>query len=102
MSQQQETKLSTKCINYLKQLKSQGHFIYWEHRTGGGGFNYRKGIPDLFVVINSIHIEVELKTPTGKRSSMQDKWAYIFQENHIHYTCPKSFEDFKKFIDDFL
>lgn len=97
-----EGHLTEQCIKYLKSLESQGVPIYWEHRSGTGGFSYKKGIPDLFVVINGIHIEVELKAKNGKRSSMQDKWAYKFSILHIHYVCPHSLNEFVEYISQFI
>jgi len=102
MSRQAESKLANKCINYLETLIDNGLPVYYEHRSGGGGFNYRKRIPDLFLVLDGVHVECELKTPKGRRSTLQEKWAMRFELLHIKYICPHTFEEFKEYIDTFL
>ena len=102
MAKQLETNISKDCLKLLDNLIDQGYPIYYEHRSGSGGFNYKKGIPDLFVVINGKHIECEMKTPYGSRTSMQEKWAYKFIKLGIAYVCPASFAEFKDYILDVL
>ena len=95
-----ESSLSKKVISYLEELQDRGLPIYYEHRSGSGGYSYKKGTPDLFIVINGIHVECELKTTTGKRSPMQDKFKWRCETQwKILYCCPRSFEEFKDFID---
>jgi len=98
MSRQQESKITGKCLKYLDKLKESGVFIYYEHRSGQGGFSYKKGIPDLFIVINSVHIECEFKTESGKLSTMQEKYKLMFERLKIPYICPHSFEEFEEEI----
>lgn len=98
MAKQLETSLTKDCLALLDNLAQAGEPIYYEHRSGSGGFGYKKGIPDLFIVINGIHIECELKTPFGKRSSMQEKWAMKFQRLRIKYMCPRTFVEFRDYI----
>ena len=74
MSRQIETNITKDCLKLLDNLIENGYPIYYEHRSGGGGFAYKKGIPDLFIVVNGIHIECEMKTPFGSRDAMQEKW----------------------------
>lgn len=102
MSRQGESFVAEDCLDYLQELSGRGVPIYWEHRSGSGGFAYKKGIPDLFIVVSSTHIECELKTPVGKRSTMQIKWAQRFLKNGIPYICPHSFQEFKEFIDNYI
>ena len=96
-----EAKVTKQCLDYLKALKEKGYPLYWEHRSGQGGFNYKKGLPDLFIVFARYHIEVELKALNGKRSTMQDKYKKIFESHGTPYICPHSFEEFRDYIDSF-
>lgn len=102
MVRQLESLITNDCLNYLTKLEKEGKPIYHEHRSGSVGFSVKKGIPDLFVVINGIHIECELKTPVGKRSTMQEKYEVIFKSKGIKYICPHSFDEFKTYIDSLL
>lgn len=97
MVKQVESYIADKCLDYIKKLN-----LFYDHRSGSGGFNYRKGIPDTYIVVNGIHVECELKTPFGSRSPLQEKWATRFKEWNIPYICPRSFEEFKEFIDKLL
>jgi hypothetical protein len=45
---------------------------YYVKRWGGGYFG-QSGLPDMQVVINGVCIEIELKSKTGKPSSLQIK-----------------------------
>ena len=101
-AQTPEGKVTKDCLEYLKLLKERGLPIYWEHRSGQGGYSYKKGLPDLFIVIGPYHIEAELKTINGKRSAMQDKYKKIFESHGTPYVCPHSFSEFKEYIDKFL
>ena len=102
MAKQLESKISQMCLKYLQELKDKGVPIYWEHRSGSGGFAYKKGIPDLFIVIGHNHIECEMKTPFGHLSTMQVKWKERFIRNDTPYINPHSFEEFKSYIDKFI
>lgn len=102
MAKQLESKISSQCLKYLNQLKAGGTPIYWEHRSGTGGFAYKKGIPDMFIVIGPVHIECEMKTLSGHLAPMQEKWKRIFTEQGTPYVNPHTFEEFKQYIDQFL
>ena len=99
MVRQLESKITDKCIAYLEGLRERGYKIYYERRTGEGGFGYKKGIPDMWIVIDGVHIECELKTPWGERTPLQEKFALYFKKLGIEYFWPKSFSEFKKYID---
>ena len=95
-----EAKVTNDILTYLENLKKFDHPIYWEHRSGQGGFGYKKGTPDLFIVYNGLHLEVEIKGAFGKRSSSQDKFKWKCETIwHIPYCCPHSLEEF---VDWFL
>ena len=98
-----ETKLANKVIGYLDELQKRGHPIYYEHRSGSGGFNYKKGVPDFFMVINGTHVECELKDVGGKRSTMQDKFKYRCEAVwKIRYICPTTLEEVKNLVEELL
>ena len=98
-----ESLLTKKVVDYLDELQKKGLPVFYEHRSGSGGFNYKKGIPDFYFVINGIHVECELKAPGGKRSTMQDKFKYRCEAIwKIRYLCPSSFEEVKEVIDSLL
>ena len=81
-----EASLTQKVEEYLDSLQEEGLPLYYEHRSGSGGYGYKKGIPDFFIVIDGIHIECELKAEDGKLSTMQEKWRWRCQTKyHIPY-----------------
>lgn len=85
-------------IDYVNYLEDYGYPIWYERRQAGG-FNYKKGAPDLFVVYNGIHIEVEVKQQDGERSPLQEKWEKRCKNKYkCEYVCVYSFLEFKKYI----
>lgn len=98
-----EASLTKKIIDYFDDLQKKGLPLYYEHRSGSGGYGYKKGVPDFFFVINGTHVECELKTPTGKLSTMQEKFKWRCEtEWKIAYVCPRTLEDLKEFLEPFL
>ena len=102
MVKQLESLITDKCLRYLDDLIAQDKPIFYEHRSGSVGFSYKKGIPDTWFTVNGIHVECELKTPYGHRSTLQEKYELIFKSRNIRYICPKSFEEFKEYVDKIL
>lgn len=96
-----ELKLQTRIIKWLKELEGNHLPIYYEKRQAGG-YMYHTGLPDLFIVINGQHIEIELKSRYGHRSTMQLKWEKIFTTVGIEYHCVKDFDEFKKIVEEHL
>lgn len=84
-------------INYLKKLENEGEKIFYQRRQAGG-FNYHKGLPDIYVVYNGLHIEIEVKAEKGKQSEMQIKWQKRFEKLNIKYICCKNVDDLKEFL----
>mgnify|MGYP007043623615 CR=1 FL=1 len=74
MSTSPEQKVQNSIEKYLK-----SNNIFYEKRQAGG-FNYKKGIPDLYFVFNGEHIEIEIKKPHGAPSAMQIMWQRKFAE----------------------
>ncbi len=96
-----EKKLQNKIIDYLKHLKKSGEPILFEKRQAGG-FNYEKGKPDLWVAVNGVHIEFELKQPNGKRTPFQIKWEKIIRSTNSLYYCINNYNDFVIIINSIL
>ena len=95
----EESSLAKKVLDYLEELQLKGEPLYYEHRSGSGGWNYKRGVPDLFFVYNGLHVEVELKAPNGKLSTMQEKWKWKCECLwNILYLCPRTFEEVVEFI----
>lgn len=89
-------------VKYFKTLQDKGIPLFYECRQAGG-FAYKKGIPDIYCVLNGIHIEIEVKTEIGKQSTMQEK----FEERciklwNIKYLCAHSLDDVKQYINNLI
>lgn len=92
-----EKSVQNSIINYCKKLADKGFPIMYERRQAGG-FSYKMGIPDLYVVINGIHIEIEVKRPGGQLRPMQEKFRDKCYKLHIAYLCADNLDDVKLFI----
>lgn len=101
--QTKEANLTDKVVKYLDELQKRGLPLFYDHRSGSGGYSYKKGIPDLYIVINGIHIECELKAPDGKLSSMQEKFRWLCTSvYHMLYVCPRTLDDLKQFLEPYV
>ena len=89
-----EKKVQNAIIKYLHSLEKAGLPIFFERRQAGG-FSYKNGIADIYVVYDGIHIELEIKEEDGERSVMQEKWESICNSKNILYICAYSVEDVK-------
>lgn len=95
-----ENLIQTKMLNYLKRLKLGGFPIFYDRRQAGG-FNYKEGLPDIYVVINGIHYEIEVKQPEGLKRNLQIKFEERCKKQYnMKYYCFDNFNDFKKLIDE--
>lgn len=95
----EEKHLEDQILDLFEDLKKHGHPIYWEHRSGQGGFQYKKGVPDFFVVYDGLHIEIETKGTDGKQSTLQRKFQWKCETvYHIPYCCPHSYQEFLDFF----
>lgn len=95
-----EKNLLKNVTNFLKKLESEGKPVFWERRQAGG-FNYRIGIPDLYVVTNGIHKEIELKDPKLKQFEYKPEqvlWQNKFKKVNIESIISNDFEEIKTFI----
>lgn len=92
-----ETKVKNEILKYLQQLDDENEPIFYERRQAGG-FSYKKGIPDIYLVYYGLHIEVEIKAENGETSIMQDKFAEKCKKKQICYICVKSVEEVKYYL----
>ena len=99
MATTEEAKVKKSICEYLKTLDLNGHPIYFERREAGG-FSYKEGLPDLWCIYDGIHIEIELKQPTGSTRARQEKWEREFRRKGVLYIRPHSFKEFKEWFED--
>lgn len=95
-----EKNLLKNVTNFLKKLENEGKPVFWERRQAGG-FNYRIGIPDLYVVTNGIHKEIELKDSKLKQFEYKPEqvlWQNKFKKVNIESIISNDFEEIKSFI----
>lgn len=91
-----EKRVQNAILKYLSEL-SKTEPLFYERRQAGG-FSYKKGIPDIYFVIDGHHIEVEIKAPGGCLSVMQEKFREMCDRCNITYICVDNIEDFISFI----
>lgn len=78
--------VQTGIMKNLAKLQKQGLPIIFERRQAGG-YAYRMGMPDLYAVINGIHIEIEVKAPGGDLKPMQEKKREQCKHWNINWCC---------------
>ena len=80
----EESSLMDKILDWLDAKQKEGAPLFWEHRSGSGGFNYKKGVPDLYVVASGHHIP-SCPIPGG---SIFGKPIFILTPEHLfsHFT----------------
>lgn len=85
MSNAGESVVQADIIKYLKTLP-----MCQVERRQAGGLSYKMGIPDLWCVINSLHVEIEVKAWGETLDIMQEKYRdkclrlgifYIWSDN---------------------
>lgn len=92
-----EKKIQNSIIKYFKDLQKQGYPVFIERRQAGG-FSYKKGEADLYVVINGLHIEIEVKAENGEQSVMQEKWESFCKSVNIPYLLIKDLEELQNIV----
>ena len=85
----------------LKKLQKEKFPIMFERRIASSA-NYKKGSADFWMSLNGYHIEVEIKTATGKRSTLQETWERWCRAQGSGYMLVRSFDDLLTQILDFL
>jgi hypothetical protein len=94
-----EKKIQNKIVHWMTNLEKLGAPVYIERRNAGA-FNYKKGIPDLYGIINGYHIEIEVKADNGELSTMQEKFKDRLLKIHCSYICARSLSELQEFIKD--
>lgn len=84
-------------VKYLDSLNKQGFPVYVERRQAGG-FSYKKGMPDLYAVINGQHLEIEVKAPGCSLRPMQEKRRDICKSLNIDWICSDNVDEFAEFV----
>lgn len=97
-----EKKVQDKIISYLDSIHKSGALPLEWFRRDAIGPNYKKGLPDLWVIVNGHHIEIEVKAPGKARTTMQLKWEQRFRACHIPYMVVDSFESFLSIFSAYL
>lgn len=97
MSQTPESKVKSEISKYLTSLEMAGLPIYYEARPAGG-LTFKKGMPDIWMIYNGIHIEIEIKKPGGKMSIMQKKQRRRLQKSNCLVYCVESKEEVEEII----
>lgn len=93
----EEKRIQNKILSYLNKLKKEGYPIFYERRQSGG-FSYKKGIPDIYVVYDGKHIEIEVKKKGGKLSTMQEKFRDMCIEKNIGWLVVDDIETLYKYM----
>jgi len=93
-----EHELQKKCNEYLR---VRGIMFYHRekgraHKRGG----HDAGLPDLLIWYQGKHIQIEIKTLVGVMSKAQFVWRSCIEANGFRYYIVRTFEDFKKIIDN--
>ena len=96
-----EKRIQNKILKYLDNLEKSGYPVFYQRRQAGG-YSYKKGIPDIYCVVNGKHIEIEVKAPGGHLSPMQEKFRDLFKRNNVEWICVDNVEEFKLFINKFI
>lgn len=81
-----EKRVQNAIVDYLNELQKRGKAVFVERRNAGG-FSYKKGIPDLYAVINGIHLEIEVKQQGESLSTMQEKFRDKCARLKIRWVC---------------
>lgn len=94
-----EKTLQNKVIEYLKKLKEKNIPVFWNKRQSGG-WNYRIGLPDLYVVINGKHLEIEIKSPERDIVYKPEQllWKTEFEKLNIPHLISNNYQEIVGFI----
>ena len=96
-----EKRVQNAIVDYLNELQKSGKAVFVERRNAGG-FSYKKGIPDLYAVINGIHLEIEVKQPGASLETMQEKYRDKCKRLNIAWVCADCLEDVSRIVECLL
>lgn len=107
-----ETDIQSAIIRYLTILENQGKLFF--NRMNNIGvpikdrqgkivgqrktFGSKRGIPDIWVILQGKTIGLEVKTATGRQSKEQKEIEERFKKNGAEYYIVRSLEDVKEVI----
>ena len=98
-SQTPERKVKNQINKQIKLYQNLGIKIYGESRVVAG-VNYKKGTPDMWIVLNGRHIELEIKREEGGiLSTSQLQWQKYFENLSIPHYVVSSLADFINIIE---
>jgi hypothetical protein len=92
-----ETKIKNAIIAYCNEQYDKGVPMLC-FRRDSASINYRRGLPDMYIIYGAYHIEVETKTPDGELSIDQIKWRDRLTRMGTPYLVARSLQDFKDFL----
>lgn len=92
-----EAKVKSSIVKYLSQLKAQREPIFHDVRQAGS-FNYKEGMPDIWLLYYGVHVEVEVKALGGHQRAAQEKWQKIFTDSQVPCFCVDSVDKVKQII----
>ena len=100
-----ESKFQCDVVNLLDPLEQAGRLLYFAVPNGGkrnrreaaqlNNQGLRRGVPDLFVIMDEGIEGWELKTPDGKQSEDQKRWQAMLESFGIPYRLIRSIDDAK-------
>lgn len=108
-----ETDIQSAIIRYLTILENQGKLFFnrtnnippvnKDHKGNVVGFRRlpvgaKKGIPDIWVILQGRTIGLEVKTATGRQSKEQKEIEERFKKNGAEYYIVRSLEDVEKIL----
>lgn len=96
-----EKRVQNAIVDYLHELEKADAPVFVERRNAGG-FSYKKGIPDLYAVVNGFHMEIEVKQPGEELSTMQMKFRDKCKRLNICWVCADRVEDVSTIVEELL
>lgn len=93
-----EQKVQQAIIKYIKSLQLAGYPVEYFRREAGGAA-YKVGSSDLYMIWGPYHVEIEVKSPDGKLSAMQEKWQEKMLNNGTPSLVVDNIEYFKSIIE---
>lgn len=93
-----EKRIQNAIVKYLNDLAKAGMPVFVERRNAGG-FSYKKGIPDLYAVVDGMHLEIEVKTLDGELEPLQEKYRLKCERLRIPWVCATCVEDVQEIVE---
>ncbi len=112
---EKESEIQSRIIDYLQILENQGKLMFHrannipvsQIRNGKRIFRAmpkgsKKGLCDIFCVINGYFIGLEIKTSTGRQSEHQKAFQKLVENNKGQYHIVKSVDDVKRVLEKII